>query len=140
MTRKLVIIGAGMASGRVIDHLTDTAPGTFDITLVNAEPRGNYNRIMLSPVLSGNGNWVFGRIKNGMSSVVPRMWGGITNPRELRANADAAEKNDIPAVKVTGGQRIDLLGVTGDDPRHPLHRRPSPRVVHAGDPGRMIAS
>ncbi len=53
MTRKLVIIGAGMASGRVIDHLTDTAPGTFDITLVNAEPRGNYNRIMLSPVLSG---------------------------------------------------------------------------------------
>ncbi|MGS4945273.1 nitrite reductase large subunit NirB [Meridianimarinicoccus sp. RP-17] len=53
MTQKLVIIGAGMASGRVIDHLTDTAPDAFDITLVNAEPRGNYNRIMLSPVLSG---------------------------------------------------------------------------------------
>jgi len=53
MTQKLVIVGAGMASGRVIDHLVETAPDAFDITLVNAEPRGNYNRIMLSPVLSG---------------------------------------------------------------------------------------
>lgn len=53
MKNKLVIIGAGMASGRVIEHLMDTAPEAFDITLFNAEPRGNYNRIMLSPVLSG---------------------------------------------------------------------------------------
>jgi len=49
--------------------------------------------------------------KDGTYSVVPRMWGGMTNPRELRAIADAADKYDIPAVKVTGGQRIDLLGV-----------------------------
>ncbi len=49
--------------------------------------------------------------KDGTFSVVPRMWGGITNPRELRAIADAAEKYDVPTVKVTGGQRIDLLGV-----------------------------
>ncbi|WP_298974169.1 nitrite reductase large subunit NirB [uncultured Roseobacter sp.] len=53
MTKKLIIIGAGMASGRVLEHLTDQAPGAYDITLFNAEPRGNYNRIMLSPVLSG---------------------------------------------------------------------------------------
>lgn len=53
MKEKLVIIGAGMASGRVIEHLVDSAPDAFDITLFNAEPRGNYNRIMLSPVLSG---------------------------------------------------------------------------------------
>ncbi|WP_299504508.1 nitrite reductase large subunit NirB [uncultured Roseobacter sp.] len=53
MTKKLIIIGAGMASGRVLEHLTDEAPGAYDITLFNAEPRGNYNRIMLSPVLSG---------------------------------------------------------------------------------------
>mgnify|MGYP002621827728 CR=1 FL=1 len=53
MTEKLVVIGAGMASGRVIEHLVETAPNAFDITLFNAEPRGNYNRIMLSPVLSG---------------------------------------------------------------------------------------
>ncbi|KQB97395.1 nitrite reductase [Loktanella sp. 1ANDIMAR09] len=53
MKQKLVIIGAGMASGRVIEHLVEAAPDAFDITLYNAEPRGNYNRIMLSPVLSG---------------------------------------------------------------------------------------
>ncbi len=53
MARKLVVIGAGMASGRMLEHLTDAAPDTYDITLFNAEPRGNYNRIMLSPVLSG---------------------------------------------------------------------------------------
>ena len=53
MKQRLVVIGAGMASGRVLEHLTDAAPEGFDITLFNAEPRGNYNRIMLSPVLSG---------------------------------------------------------------------------------------
>ncbi|MEP1328692.1 nitrite reductase large subunit NirB [Pseudophaeobacter sp.] len=54
MTQKLVIIGAGMASGRVIEHLVEQAPEAYDITLFNAERRGNYNRIMLSPVLSGD--------------------------------------------------------------------------------------
>ena len=49
--------------------------------------------------------------KDGTYSVVPRMWGGVTTPGELRAIADVAEKFNIPTVKVTGGQRIDLLGV-----------------------------
>jgi nitrite reductase (NADH) large subunit len=53
--------------------------------------------------------------KDGTYSVVPRMWGGLTNPRELRAIADVAEKYNIPTVKVTGGQRIDLLGVRKED-------------------------
>ncbi|MBY5987046.1 nitrite reductase large subunit NirB [Roseovarius atlanticus] len=53
--------------------------------------------------------------KDGTFSVVPRMWGGITNAAELRAIADAADKYDVPTVKVTGGQRIDLLGVKGED-------------------------
>ncbi|MHC0052652.1 nitrite reductase large subunit NirB [Actibacterium sp. D379-3] len=53
MTQKLVVIGAGMASGRALEHLFETAPGAYEVTLFNAEPRGNYNRIMLSPVLSG---------------------------------------------------------------------------------------
>jgi nitrite reductase (NADH) large subunit len=39
------------------------------------------------------------------------MWGGLTNPKELRAIADAAEKYQVPTVKMTGGQRIDLLGI-----------------------------
>ncbi|WP_157017842.1 nitrite reductase large subunit NirB [Mesorhizobium xinjiangense] len=53
MTEKLVVIGAGMASGRMLEHLFEAAPDAFDVTLFGAEPRGNYNRIMLSPVLAG---------------------------------------------------------------------------------------
>ena len=53
--------------------------------------------------------------KDGTFSIVPRMWGGITTPKELRAIADAAEKFKIPTVKITGGQRIDMLGVKKED-------------------------
>ena len=53
--------------------------------------------------------------KDGTFSVVPRMWGGMTSASELRAIADVVDKFAIPAVKVTGGQRIDLLGVKKDD-------------------------
>ncbi len=53
MKKKLVVIGAGMASGRMLEQLFDAAPDAYDVTLFNAEPRGNYNRLMLSPVLSG---------------------------------------------------------------------------------------
>ena len=49
--------------------------------------------------------------KDGTYSVVPRMWGGVTSAAELRAIADVVDKHQIPTVKVTGGQRIDLLGV-----------------------------
>jgi nitrite reductase (NADH) large subunit len=53
--------------------------------------------------------------KDGTYSVVPRMWGGITNSGELRRIADVVDKYRIPTVKVTGGQRIDLLGVKKED-------------------------
>jgi nitrite reductase (NADH) large subunit len=53
--------------------------------------------------------------KDGTYSVVPRMWGGLTTPNELRAIADVAEKFKVPTVKVTGGQRIDLLGIKKED-------------------------
>ncbi len=49
--------------------------------------------------------------KDGTYSVIPRMWGGVTSAAELRAIADVVDKHRIPTVKVTGGQRIDLLGV-----------------------------
>ncbi|MFD0981361.1 nitrite reductase large subunit NirB [Tropicimonas aquimaris] len=51
--KHLVVIGAGMASGRALEHLFEAEPDAWKVTLFNAEPRGNYNRIMLSPVLSG---------------------------------------------------------------------------------------
>lgn len=52
--QKLVIIGAGMASGKLLEELFDQDPDAYEITLFGAEPRGNYNRIMLSPVLAGD--------------------------------------------------------------------------------------
>ncbi|RMA61199.1 assimilatory nitrite reductase (NAD(P)H) large subunit precursor [Acidovorax sp. 100] len=53
--------------------------------------------------------------KDGTYSVIPRMWGGETTADELRRIADAADKYNIPTIKVTGGQRIDLLGVKKED-------------------------
>lgn len=50
---KLVIIGNGMAPGRALERLFEQAPGAYDVTIFNAEPRVNYDRIMLSPLLSG---------------------------------------------------------------------------------------
>ncbi len=50
---RLVIIGNGMAPGRMLEHLLEEAPDRYKITIFNAEPRVNYDRIMLSPVLSG---------------------------------------------------------------------------------------
>lgn len=53
--------------------------------------------------------------KDGTYSVVPRMYGGVTNSKDLRKIADVVDKYDIPLVKMTGGQRIDLLGVKKED-------------------------
>ncbi|MBI1910581.1 MAG: NAD(P)/FAD-dependent oxidoreductase [Deltaproteobacteria bacterium] len=49
--------------------------------------------------------------KDGTYSVVPRMFGGVTNSGELRRIADAADKYNVPLVKLTGGQRVALIGV-----------------------------
>ncbi len=59
--------------------------------------------------------------KDGTYSVIPRMWGGETNSSELRRIADVVDKFKIPTVKVTGGQRIDLLGVKKEDLREVWH-------------------
>jgi nitrite reductase (NADH) large subunit len=54
MKEKLVLIGNGMAGMRTIDELFKLAPDKYEITVFGAEPHGNYNRIMLSPVLAGD--------------------------------------------------------------------------------------
>ncbi|MGI8438645.1 MAG: nitrite reductase large subunit NirB [Thermoleophilaceae bacterium] len=62
---------------------------------------------------------VHANIQNdGTFSVVPRMHGGVTTPDQLRRIADAAERYDARLVKVTGGQRIDLLGIKKQDLPH----------------------
>lgn len=53
--------------------------------------------------------------KDGTYSVVPRMYGGLTMPDELIRIAETAKRYNIPTVKLTGGQRIALLGVKKED-------------------------
>jgi len=53
--------------------------------------------------------------RDGTFSVVPQMKGGVTNPQQLRKIADVADKYDVPMIKLTGGQRIDLLGIKKED-------------------------
>jgi nitrite reductase (NADH) large subunit len=53
--------------------------------------------------------------KDGTFSVVPQIPGGITNSAQLRRIADVVDKYHVPLVKLTGGQRIDLLGLKKDD-------------------------
>jgi len=53
--------------------------------------------------------------KDGTYSVIPRIWGGVTTARELKAIAEVAERYAVPTVKFTGGQRIDLLGIKRKD-------------------------
>jgi nitrite reductase (NADH) large subunit len=53
VAEKLVIVGNGMAPGRMLEHLLEATPERYEVTIFNAEPRVNYDRIMLSPVLSG---------------------------------------------------------------------------------------
>jgi len=52
--------------------------------------------------------------KDGTFSVIPRIYGGVTSAAELRRIADVAEKYQVPMVKITGGQRIDLVGIPKD--------------------------
>ena len=55
---------------------------------------------------------VHANIQNdGTFSVIPRIYGGVTTAQELRRIADVAEKHAVPMVKITGGQRIDLVGI-----------------------------
>lgn len=53
--------------------------------------------------------------KDGTYSVVPRMYGGVTNAADLRTIADVSDKYQVGMIKITGGQRIDLLGIKKED-------------------------
>ena len=53
--------------------------------------------------------------RDGTFSVVPQMKGGVTDATQLRRIADVADKYDVPLIKLTGGQRIDLLGIRKED-------------------------
>jgi nitrite reductase (NADH) large subunit len=52
--------------------------------------------------------------RDGTFSVIPRIYGGVTSPAQLRRIADVADRHHVPMLKITGGQRIDLLGIAKD--------------------------
>ena len=116
--KKLVVIGAGMASGRVLEHLFEADPAAYDVTLFNTEPRGNYNRIMLSPVLSGeksfeeivthDDDWYaqnnvtcrFGEAVTGIEDADP----------EPEADLDVPEPDPEPDAEPDGNTNVNLGG------------------------------
>lgn len=53
--------------------------------------------------------------KDGTYTVLPRMYGGVTNAKDLKKIAEVAEKYNVPLVKLTGGQRIGLFGIQKED-------------------------
>jgi nitrite reductase (NADH) large subunit len=88
--QRLVVIGNGMAGIRTVEEVLRLDPGRFDITVFGAEPHGNYNRILLSPVLAG---------EKGFEDIV-------THPREWYAqNAITLHAGD-PVVAIDRRRRV----------------------------------
>ena len=117
--RKLIVAGDMKSMPQVMQELNWSSPDGCHV----CRPALNYYLVCAWPgeyADDGKSRFINERVhaniqKDGTYSVVPRMLGGITTPDELRAIADAADKFDVPTVKVTGGQRIDLLGVKKED-------------------------
>ena len=110
--RRLVVIGNGMAAMRTIEELLNEAPDVYDITIFGAEPRGNYNRILLSPLLAG---------ETGREQIVlhPLQWysdRGITlHVGDSVVSIDRRQKRVISAAGIVAGYDRLLLA-TGSEP------------------------
>ncbi len=109
---KLVLVGNGLAGMRCLEDLLDMAPDRYDITVIGEEPWGNYNRIMLSPVLSGEKT-----IEDIM--LHPHSWYQSKNINFI--SDDPAVKIDRPRKQVytQKGQVVDydrLILATGSKP------------------------
>jgi nitrite reductase [NAD(P)H] large subunit len=119
--QRLVIVGNGMAPGRMLEHLFERAPGRFQVTIFNAEPRVNYDRIMLSPVLSGEKDYeeiiIHGDgwyIKNGIVLYKGHKVVGIDRKaKTLKSNHGVIAKYD-KLVIATGSQPF-ILPVPGNN-------------------------
>jgi NAD(P)H-dependent nitrite reductase small subunit len=110
--RRLVVVGNGMAAMRTIEELLKEAPDAYDITIFGAEPRGNYNRILLSPLLAGETD-------RDAIMLHPLQWyaeRGITlHAGDPVVSIDRRQKRVISAAGVVAGYDRLLLA-TGSDP------------------------
>lgn len=100
--QRLVVVGNGMAGIRTVEEVLKLAPDRFDITVFGAEPHGNYNRILLSPVLAGE----------------KRFDDIVTHPREWYAQNGISLHAGDPVVAIDRKRRVvksrDGLEVTYD--------------------------
>jgi len=112
LPEKLVVIGNGMAGCRAVEEILARDPGRFAITIFGAEPRVNYNRIMLSPVLAGE--------KAFEDIVINDDAWYVDNGIELVSGDPVARIDRATATIVTQGGRVEtydrLLIATGSDP------------------------
>jgi len=110
--RRLVVVGNGMAAMRTVEELLRLAPDQYDITVFGAEPRGNYNRILLSPLLAGETD-------REQIMLHPLAWyqeRGITlHSGDAVVGIDRRRRRVISAAGVTAGYDRLLLA-TGSDP------------------------
>ncbi|MGE8317945.1 MAG: NAD(P)/FAD-dependent oxidoreductase [Comamonas sp.] len=86
----LVVIGNGMAGMRTVEELLQLAPGLYNITVFGEEPHGNYNRILLSPLLAG---------EKSVDDI-------MLNPREWYAQHGIALHAGDPVVEIDRARRV----------------------------------
>jgi NAD(P)H-dependent nitrite reductase small subunit len=110
--RRLVVIGNGMAAMRTVEELLQLAPDAYQITVFGAEPRGNYNRILLSPLLAGETD-------REQIMLHPLEWyreqGIVLHAGDPVVSIDRRQKRVISAAGVVAGYDRLLLA-TGSDP------------------------
>ena len=121
MTNKLVVIGNGMAGIRTVEELLKVAPDAYEITVFGDEPYGNYNRIMLSPVLAGEKtideimlnpeSWY---AENGITLHAGRKVVEIDRARR-RVIADDGTSADYDRLLIATGSSPFILPVPGND-------------------------
>jgi nitrite reductase (NADH) large subunit len=110
--RRLVVVGNGMAAMRTVEELLQLAPDEYDITIFGAEPRGNYNRILLSPLLAGETD----RDDIMLHSLQWYSERGITlHVGDPVVSIDRRQKRVISSLGVVAGYDRLLLA-TGSDP------------------------
>jgi NAD(P)H-dependent nitrite reductase large subunit/NAD(P)H-dependent nitrite reductase small subunit len=110
--KRLVVVGNGMAAMRAVEELLDIAPEAYDITVFGAEPHGNYNRIMLSPVLAG---------EKKFDEIIlhPKSWYAEQGIRLHTSDPVVAIDRRRRAVKSASGVQVEydrLLLATGSNP------------------------
>jgi nitrite reductase (NADH) large subunit len=120
MNERLVVVGNGMAAGRMLEHLHALASDAYDVTLFGAEPRGNYNRILLSPLLAGQETFAQIVIHNAdwyAARKIACRFGETVTRIDRKAKTVRSRNGDTPYDKlvIATGSAPFLIPVAGKD-------------------------